>query len=247
VDTGSTWFNIPGNPVPGDDSDAEFTLTMRLLGGSIRAVTTSSQTIAADIVNGPSPIAEPMLDATPGYLTAHRGNFLATGLPNVFEILVPAGAATLSLDLRGEREKIGTELYLYDCSTGECFSYNFGFPAANGHKLVVRKPNPGRWVAAVNAAPFPAAGGAFVLDEVITTGPPVRRASSVARAGGAHWQEAVGELPALPVVPGKTPIVLLELRDAALERAEAEHPWAKLPRFKLRDRPVALGTGIYHR
>src|SRR4029453_775909 len=28
VDSGSTWFNIPGNPVPGDDGDAEFTLTM---------------------------------------------------------------------------------------------------------------------------------------------------------------------------------------------------------------------------
>ena len=60
----------------------------------------------------------------------------------------------------------------------------------------------------------------------------------------ARWQEALGDVPSLPASPGKTPIVLLELRDAALERAEAEHPWAKVPRFKLRDRPVALALVI---
>ena len=246
TDTGSTWSKMPGQP-PGVDDDAEFTVTMRLLRGSIRPVATSNGPIVADVVNGHSPIAEPMLDATPGYLTTHRGSFLPSGLPNVFEISVPADAATLSLHLRAEREKTGTELYLYDCSTGECFSYNFGFPAANEHKLVVRKPNPGRWVAAVNAAPFPAAGGSFVLDEVITIGTPVRRASTVARAAGAQWREVVGEVPAPPTLTGKTPIVFLELRDAGLERGEAEHPWAVLPRFKLRDRPVAIGTAILRR
>jgi hypothetical protein len=247
VDTGSTWINIPGNPVPGDDGDAEFTLTMRLIGSSIRPVATSSGTIAADIANGHSQIVEPVLDATPGYLTTHRGSFLPTGLPNVIEIPVPAGAATLSLQLRSERQGTNTELFLYDCTTGECFSYNFGFPAAGAHTLVVRKPNAGRWVAAVNAAPFPSAPGGFVLDEVITAGTAVRHASTGPRAPGARWQESVGDVPSLPASPGRTPIVFLELRDAALERAEAEHPWAKMPRFKLRDRPVALGTGIYGR
>jgi hypothetical protein len=247
ADADSTWNTIPGNPVPGDDGDAEFTLTMRRLGASIRAVTTSSRTIAVDIVNGPSPIAEPVLDATPGYLTTHRGAFLPTGLPNVIDIAVPANAATLSLQLRSERAGTNTELYLYDCTTGECFSYDIGFPAAGAHTLVVRKPNAGRWVAAVSAAPFPTAAGGFVLEEIITIGSAVRRASTPPRAPGARWHESIGDVPSLPASPGRTPIVLLELRDAALEREEAEHPWAKVPRFKLRDRPVALGTGIYHR
>jgi hypothetical protein len=246
VDTGSTGERIPGNLVPGDDGDAEFTVSMRLLRGSIRPVATSNGAIVADVVNSHTRIAEPLLEATPGYLTTHRGNFMSTGLPNVFEISVPADAATLSLDLRAEQQKAGTELYLYDCSTGECFSYDFGFPAANSHRLVVRKPSPGRWVAAVNAAPFPAAGGAFVLDEVITAGTPVRRASTE-RAAGEQWREVVGEVPTPTAVPGKTPIVLLELLDAAMERGEAEHPWAVLPRFKLRDRPVAIGTAILRR
>jgi len=247
VDTGSTWFNIPGNPVPGDDGDAEFTLMMRLVASSIHPVASSSGTIAADITNRQSAIAEPVVEATPGYLATHRGSFLPTGLPNLIDISVPANTATLSVQLGSEREGMNTELYLYDCTTGECFSYNFGFPAAGAHTLVVRKPNAGRWVAAVNAAPFPAAAGGFVLDEIITSGAPVRRPSTGPRAPGARWQEVIDDLPALPAAPGKTPIVLLELRDAALERAEAEHPWAILPRFKLRDRPVALGTGIYGR
>jgi hypothetical protein len=247
VDTGSTRLNIPGNPVPGDDGDATFTLTMHLLGSSIRPVAVSRGTIAADITNGRGAIAEPVLEATPGYLTTHRGTFMTTGLPNLIDIDIPANAATLSLQLRCERQGTNTELFLYDCTTGECFSYNIGFPAAGAHTLVVRKPNAGRWVAAVNAAPFPTAADAFVLDEVIASGTPVRHASTGPREPGARWQESIGEVPSLPASPGKTPIVLLELRDGALERDEAEHPWAKLPRFKLRDRPVALGTGIYGR
>jgi hypothetical protein len=160
---------------------------------------------------------------------------------------VPRDAATLSLQLRSEREGTNAELYLYDCTTGECFSYNIGFPAAKAHTVVVRKPNAGRWVAAVNAAPFPTAAGAFALEEVVTTGRPVRHTSTVARPPGARWQETIDNPTAPPAVAGKTPVLLLELLDAAAEREEVEHPWARTPRFKLRDRPVALGTAIYRR
>lgn len=244
VDTDSTWFNIPGNPVPGNDGDAEYTLTMRLLETSIRTSTTTNESIVVDIINTGDTIAEPVIEATPGYLTSHRGSFLPTGLPNVIEMAVPANATTLSLHLRSEREGTNTELYLYDCTTGECFSYNIGFPAAGAHTLVVRKPNAGRWVAAVNAAPFPAAAGGFVLDQIVTAGTPTRRASMTTLAPGARWQEIIGDLRPPPARAGKTPILFFELRDAALERAEDEHPWAALPRFKLRDRPVAVGTAI---
>jgi hypothetical protein len=245
ADNDSTWFKIPGNPVPPDDGDADYTLTMQLLGGSIRGEAGANGAIAADITNGPTPIAEPVLDATPGYLTTHRGSFRPNGFPNAIDISVPAGADTLSLRLRSEGET-KTELYLYDCTTGECFSYAIGFPAASAHTLVVRKPNAGRWVAAVNAAPFPTAAGGFVLDQVIATGTTSHRAST-ARGAGGRWQEVIGDIPLPPAAPGKTPIILLELRDAALERAEADHPWAVSPRFKLRDRPVALGSAIFRR
>jgi hypothetical protein len=245
VDTGSKWLVIPGNSVPGDDGDAEYTLTVRLLESSISPSATTSGTIVADIANTASTIAEPVLDVSPGYLTSHRGTFLPNGLPNAIDIDVPRGAATLSLQLRSEDGRANTELYLYDCTTGECFSYNIGFPAARAHTLVVREPNAGRWVAAANAAPFPTAAGAFVLDELVTTGRPVRRTSAAARGPGARWQEVIGNITPPPAVRGKTPVLLLELLDAAAERGEAEHPWTNTPRFKLRDRPVALGTAIW--
>lgn len=247
VDTGSTWFEIPGNPVPSDDGDAEYTLTVRLLESVIRTSTTSGK-IVAEITNTGSAIAEPVLDVSPGYLTSHRGSFLPTGLPNAIDIEVPRDAAALSLQLHSEREGTNTELYLYDCTTGECFSYNLGFPAARTHTLVVRKPSPGRWVAAVNAAPFPTAAGTFVLDEVITSGTPVRRASAAARGPGARWQETIENVTVPPATQGKTAVLLLELLDAAAERGELEHPWGTGPTdVRLRDRPVAIGTAIYRR
>ena len=186
-----------------------------------------------------------MLEVSPAYLTSHRARFLGSGLPNVIEIQVPPDATAMSLRLRSESERTNAELYLYDCTTGECFSYYFGFPAARAHTLVVRKPNAGRWVAAVNTAPFPAGAGSFVLDELVTTGTPVRRTSAAARGTGARWQETIDKPAALPPMPGKTPVLLLELIDAAMERGEEEHPWARTPRFKLRDRPAAIASAIY--
>ncbi|HEX6463989.1 MAG TPA: S8 family serine peptidase, partial [Vicinamibacterales bacterium] len=204
LDNDSKWLDIPGNPVAGDDDDAEFTLTTRVIGGSIRASVSASGSITADVTNGPCPIAEPLLDATPGYLTTHRGGFLPTGLPNTIEITVPGDAAALSLRLRSEREGVDTELHLYDCTTGECLSYNIGLPAADTHTLVVRKPNAGQWVAAVNAAPFPAAAGGFLLEEIITVGTPIHRASTRPLLPGARWQEVIGAMLAPPPAAGRT-------------------------------------------
>src|SRR5258708_33909605 len=153
-------------------------MTMRLFKASMRPAATSGAAVAAEITNGASTIAEPVLEATPGYLTSHRGRFLSTGLPNAIDISVPANAATLSLRLRAEREGSKTELYLYDFTTGECFSYNFRFPSHGAHTLGVRKPNSGRWVAAVNAAPFPSAAGGFLLDELTTTATAIRAVST---------------------------------------------------------------------
>jgi hypothetical protein len=248
VDNVSMWNTAVQNPGPRDDSEAEYRLTVRLLASAIRPSASTPGGMAIETNNTGSAIAEPVLQTSSGFLRSHRGAFLRTGLPNLIELQVPRDAATLSLQLRSEQAGPNSELYLYDCTSGECFSYNIAFPAAKTHTLVVRKPGAGRWVAAVNAAPFPAAAGAFALDEIVTVGTPVQRTSSTGRTPGARWRETIDEVPATATVPGRTPVLLLELLDAAAERGEIEHPWSTRPNFvKLRDRPVALGTAIIRR
>lgn len=246
IDTGSTYFSIPGSGVKGDDGDAEYRFIVAPLQATIDTSTQPDGTIAIEIANVRGAVAEPTLLISPARLTSHRRSFNPSGLPNVIDIDVPAETATLSLQLRAGAGATG-ELHLYDCSTGECFSYDIGFPAAGAHTLVVRKPNAGRWVAAVNAAPFPAAPGSFVLDEIVTTGPPVGRASAGARGIGNRWRETLPDVELPDAVAGKTSVLLIELLDAALERGQIDRPWTRTPRFTLRDRPVAIGSGIYRR
>ena len=201
-----------------------------------------------NLAKGGAIISRPTIEARAGTIQTHRGSFQQNGLPNIVEIAVPPDAAALSVDLRPENTGSGVELFLYDCTTGECFSYDVGFPAAKSQRFVVRRPAPGRWIAAVDAAPFPASPGGFVLDEIITTGQPVRRSSLVPRPPGAIWQEAFRELPTLHDVEDRTAIVMFELLDASAEQLESDEPWSRHPAFvKLRDRPVAIATAIYRR
>jgi hypothetical protein len=242
----------PPDVVPTDDTDAEYAVTVRLLGASIDARGASPDALALDLRNVGSTIREPIVQVTPATFKSHRGHFNPTGFPNVVEIVVPEGAGTLSLKLRSEQPGTNAvELFLYDCTTGECFSYDLGFPAGPSQTMVVRKPNAGRWVAAVNTAPFPAASGSFILDEIIASGPPVRRASTDPRQPGARWTESIdigGGLSLSPAGRGQAQTFLVELLDAASERDEVENIWIVGPDpRKLRDRPVALGTAVYRR
>jgi hypothetical protein len=231
---------------PRDDQEASYALGMRVLNASIGSRPASNGAVNLELANAGSPIAEPTIEAWAGGMKTHRSSFGSDGLPRLFEIDVPVGAATLMLHLRTEHVDTASELFLYDCTTGECFSYDVGFPAGRSHRLAVRKPAAGRWVAAVNAAPYPTSPGSFVLDEVITVGTPVRRSSLVSRSTGAQWKEVFDELPDSPELPGRTPVILFELIDAAAERSEYTRPWNPHPRFvNLRDRPVAIASAIY--
>jgi hypothetical protein len=231
---------------PRGDADVEYVLRARVLRGAIRPQPAANGRVALEVVNDGSAMAEPVIEAWPATLRSHRAAFNTNGLSNLVEIDVPADAAALSLQLRADTKHTNVELFLYDCTTGECFSYDVAFPAAPAHTLMVRKPAPGHWVAAVNTAPFPTAAGSFVLDEVITSGTPARRTLSASLHLGARVREVFDSLPGLPTPRDKMPIVFFELLDAAAERLEAEQPWNAHPRFvKLRDRPVALATAVY--
>src|SRR5262249_52808663 len=144
--------------------DAEYAITVRLLRGSLDAGRVAGDTVSLDFRNRASALREPVLETSTATVVSHRARFLPSGLANEFEMAVPDAAKALVVRARsGDATEIPIELYLYDCTSGECFSYDIAFPAARSQVLIVRKPRAGRWIAAVNAAPFPTADGDFAL------------------------------------------------------------------------------------
>jgi hypothetical protein len=240
----------PDDVVPTDDSDAEYVMTLRTFGAAVDVQRAPGGALEVSLRNTGSTIREPVVTASLGTLRVHRDNLEALGLPNLVEISVPEAASALLLHLRSEQpETNAVELLLYDCTTGECFSYDLGFPAAASHEMVVRNPRPGRWIAAVDTAPFATASGSFVLDEIITTAAVAERRSTEPRPPGARWTESLAlDESKLPPRRDGSDIVLVELFDAALARDEAEYPWIVGPNPRvLRDRPIALGRAVYRR
>ncbi len=245
----SAWLHLP-DEAPADDGDGEYAVTVRVLSASIRPAPASGLSAAVEVTNLGSTVREPVLTVSRAVLRTHRGDFLPNGLPHVFDIDVPEDAATMSLHVRRENPPTtGVELYLYDCTSGECFSYDIAFPAGPEHTMVVRKPNPGRWVAAVSPAPFPNTDGGFVLDEIIATGTARQYESNDSRAPGARWAETVGAIDSAPVqANAEMPALLIELIDRAVERDESAYPWDPRPKSrKPRDRPIAVASAIYRR
>jgi len=142
VDNSSAWREPNQSLV--STEDAEYALTVRLLGASVRPRLSRAGGLDVDVENQGASLDEPVLQVSSGLLRSHRGQTLATGLPNQFDIQVPPAAATLALQLRNAAPSTHTfELYLYDCTTGECFSYNFTLPA--GTASTPGRSTSGRW------------------------------------------------------------------------------------------------------
>ncbi|MCA1584778.1 MAG: hypothetical protein LC791_08410, partial [Acidobacteria bacterium] len=243
ISLGNDRIRAERDPALVSADEAEYTVSLRLLNAELRLAEGRQGRVVTAATNRGHRLREPVLQRSPAVLRTHESNTLASGMPRLIPMDVPEGTTTLGLNLRSERS---TELYLYDCTTGECFVHDFAMPAATEQQLVVRNPKVGRWVAAVNVAPFPAALTTFVLEEVMATAEPQQVSSKTGeRPSGTRWSETVdpGVRPSHP--PGTTPVLWLELIDLASEREEAEFPWEQRPEWKLLDRPVALGSAVY--
>ena len=228
---------------------AEYGITVRLLSAALRVRASSANVLRVDIENLASALREPALETAVGTLRSHQGRVLYSGLPNLFDVDVPAGAHTMALRLHTKGGGSLLELHLYNCTSGECFSHEFTLPAGETQTIVVRQPPAGRWVAAVNAAPFPASAGGFVLEEIIA-GAPQRQtpAQKGPRPASARWTEVV-PLPSLSrSAASATPIVLCELIDLAVQGDEIDQMWetrALIPH--LRQTPAAIGAAVHRR
>jgi hypothetical protein len=177
------------------------------------------------VANRASAIEQTAIDVSPGIARKIAASTTANGLPNQFDIQVPDAAATLALHLQGSTGDATLELHLYNCTSGECFSYDFTVPAAREQSMVIRNPQPGRWIAAVNSAPFPTARTPFVLDEIVAGAAHRQASAPVRRLAGARWTESVPLPRDRWQQADAAPIVMLELIDVAAEREGRSHPW----------------------
>jgi subtilase family protein len=222
---------------------AEYAIAVRFVTTSVVGRVGADGRVTIDATNRGAPIERPALQLSVGNLTTRSASHLPSGLPNRFDIEVTAGASTLAVRAR-RIDGSAIELHLYDCSSGECFSHDFTVPAANEQAFVVRRPAPGRWVAAVNPAPFPSADGRFSFDAVVTfdarrvddrhvTGLPAR----------ATWTRNIDLPRGWRETAGSARVLLCELVDAGAEDDARAHLWenrAGLP--NLADASVALGA-----
>ena len=228
---------------PGADAairtDASYSLTFRRLHASLQAGHTEAGGARVDIANEGTHLVEPVVEASPAQVRTHRHTFLPTGLPGVIDVRVPEGTTALALRLRTDSPQDPAELHLYDCTSGECFSYALTIPASPDGQIVVRHPRPGRWTAAVSPAPASARAGEFVLEETLAFGTALV-VQTRAPSDGAPWIEHVDVWDAKAV--------FVELVDLAAERREREAPWNAGPfAMPLDPRRAAAGWTVLRR
>jgi hypothetical protein len=207
------------------DEPVEYVITIRLPRAAVSVRRTDHGTATIEVENRGAQLRDPVVLTSSAIHTTAESQFLTNGLPNVFPVNIPEGSSTLAVHARATSPGTTLELYLYDCSSGECFAHNYTIPAAVTQTLVVRKPGPGRWIAAVNAAPSVPVEGAFVLETTVA-GPPRRSSMS----------DGV-------ILPPGAQAILCEVIDGRAERDELEHPWEIRENFpKLPHSPVAAGS-----
>jgi subtilisin family serine protease len=225
--------------------EAQYSLEVRALDVLITANGTDKE--GTLIVNRGATIAEPVLKESSGTITSQHTIFSPDGQANRFDIQVPIDSAALIVNARtlagAARSRLLTrdlELYLYDCTTGECFSEDFALPAAQQQQLVIRNPHPGRWVAMVNGAPSFPATGSFVIEAIVVA----ERGSKTISLRTALPYGSQRTVP--PDAQGDWPFAnsvrVYELFDEAAERSETQQSWVIRPDVdKLTGRPSALG------
>ena len=207
--------------------EAAYTVTVRVLRASLAPRQMGAGSVAVDVKNLGTEMREPIVQTSVGTRRSYRGQYLANGLPNVFDIDVPRGAETLLLQARA-LDTTRLEINLYECTSGECFSYDYTVPSVSGRTLAVQRPRPGRWKVAINAAPFPSQPGTFTIDQIVTMGPKQRSVTSPPRRSGEMWSEPVALPPREPkLAPDERSerVLLIELLDNAVERETNALPW----------------------
>lgn len=222
--------------------NADYTARVSFLGASLRVARTPDG-LAVDVRNQLAGIREPILEISAASTHTYGSETEPSGLPRLFTIDIDPGTTMLQLRLSATAVNArNLELYLYDCTSSECFLWDYTLPAGTSHAMTVRTPTPGRWVAAVNAAPTPTSRVRFTLDTMLTSGAPHRIVGRGPIATGEHWTSHV-PLPANLIDARE---LVLELFDAAATRDALRTPWENRERVEnLALRPVSIATAVW--
>jgi hypothetical protein len=228
--------------------EAQYSLSLRALGASLRTKTSDGQDTLM-VSNRAGEIAEPTIRESWGTVTSHEAQLNRDGRANAFEIQVAPDASALVVSARmddafagRQAPGRGLDLYLYDCTSGECFSYDYALPQSVEQRLVVRRPQAGRWVAMVNGALSSFATGPFRLETVVTTAKPRTTVLNLGRPLAQREERTLPIDANVDVPPSPTSVRVYELFDQAVDRSEAAQPWVGATGLeKLSGRPAALG------
>jgi hypothetical protein len=223
----------PQPPVDG----AGYSLTATVFSGSITGSLKTPDEIDYRAESTAARLSAPAILVSRGRLRTRSAEYMPSGEPVLEEVDVPANAETLVVKATASPGSSPLELHLYKCVTGYCFAYDHTLPARSEQALRVKRPDAGRWVVAVNAAPALVGTGGFIL-ETLVTGASVRHPLP---AGTQRW---AGSIPAPPPQAGQE-AVLLELIDVSLKEVERSQPLATPETLaKLQNRPVAIATVV---
>jgi hypothetical protein len=229
--------------------EANYSLSFSTLNGSIDAKS-DGQLISIHAQNEGAELGAPVVDVYPATLASKSGHFSNSGAPNIFSIDVPERSGVMRLHATAVEGASDLEAYLYDCTSGQCFYWDYAGTASREKTLIVHRPKAGKWMVAVNAAPVVVGRGEFVLEEIIG-GAAVRHLLT----SNAPWKTAVEA----PLIADRnnagrsaadSRILYCELVDAKLQDAESQRLAALATKDTPADKkgpekPVAIASAIY--
>jgi hypothetical protein len=223
--------------------EAQFTLKISAFSASISSTAVDGRSRVA-ISNKGALLAEPQLVASWGQVAFHKMNLGPNGPGSLIDLTVPPGSK--ALDLSGHLMQVdrsselrGVDLYLYDCTSGQCFSYDFAVASGTTPAITVSDPVAGRWVVIASPVDPLTKPASFILTSRISIGEPVERITLDKAL--APDQERVIERLDLPEARSDGSVLIYELFDEALESARAQHSWIRNDDLKVQsNRPAQL-------
>jgi hypothetical protein len=247
------------NPVFGGDSvqyrvlgEAEIVVTVLGAEAGQASVPATSAIIPSakvsldlSFTNQLAPIGRAVMSAELGARRIMRGTVDLTDGGPAFAIEVDPGTTSLRVAVEPTTDTgADFDLYLYNCTTGDCHLWEVALIHGATSSLLVRLPAPGKWKAFIDPARFSTATCEFTFTEILTH--PrygwVELPNATAQGDGGHWQ-VKGIMHLRDAPPAGTELVAVaELVDEAAEAAERAHPLAVFGGAPYR--PVAAGTAV---